>query len=227
MKTIMCSTCKVAVDETMTHCPLCGKYLGHHVYDSTSESYPLPNYRRLQVEHERLAFFTFLALSVFASVVAGLVNWLVAPQHAWSVYAVIGILYLWILIGHTIISSSTIGQKLVYQWLGISAFSIVVDFLTGQSGFSTDYLVPLLTAFIQLSLLIIIWTSVHARRHDLLKLVFLMLMGFLPILGYQLTWVDMAWPPLVSAGISILTLVSLIFAQGPAIWNDLKGKFHI
>lgn len=227
MKTIQCSTCKVAVDVTMTHCPLCGKYLGHHVYESKDESYPLPNYKQLQVHHERLAFFTFLALSVFAIIIAGLVNLLVDSQQAWSLYAVIGILYLWILVGHTIISSSTVGQKLVYQWLGILGFVSVVDYLTGQTGISINYIVPLLTATLQLGLLIIIWSSAHARRHDLLKLVFLLLMGVIPFIGYQIHWITILWPSLVSIGVSILTLVSLIFAQGPAIWTDLKGKFHI
>lgn len=227
MKTIQCTTCKIAVDETMTHCPLCGKYLGHHVYNEQEEPYPLPNYRQLRITHERIAFFSFLALSFVATAVAILVNWLIAPQQAWSIYAIVGIVYLWILIGHTIISSSTVGQKLIYQEFAVIGFAIVVDYLTGWTMFSINYVLPLLTALLQASLTIIVYASSHAKKHDLLKLLSFTFIGLIPIIFYAFGWSTILWPALASTAVSILSFGSLAIARFPAIWSDLKGKFHI
>lgn len=226
MKTRQCNVCKVQVDVALHNCPLCGKYLGKPEAESISP-YPIPEYLKICKIHERKAFFIFVSLSLFAILLAGLINVVVEPQQAWSIYAILGISYLWILIGHTIISKSTVGQKMIYQTLAISVFLVTVDILTMWQFFSVTYIIPLLIAAMQLAMLIIIWSSENARRHDLMNLLLLILFGTIPMILYWTNFITIWWPSLVSILTSMLTFLLLIIVDFKAIWSDIKGKIHL
>lgn len=226
MKTRNCTSCHAAVDEALHNCPLCGKYLGIPAVNAQAP-YPLPNYSMIRKIHERKAFFIFISLSLFTILLAGVVNVVIDPYQAWSLYAFLGVFYLWVLIGHTIISKSTIGQKLIYQTLAISVFLLTVDYLVNWNLFSATYIIPLLIATMQVAMLVITWSSERARRYDLMNLILLILLGTVPMILYWAGIIHVWWPSLASITTSLFTFLLLIIVDFKAIWADIKGKIHL
>lgn len=130
-----CDLCGVEVDTNKNICPLCYNQLVEISKKQTPELYATDTEKQ-QKKSKILLAKIFFALSLIVVCVTGYINY-ATKTKPWSVVVLVGILYLWVTIAHTIISRSTPFKKIFLQ---IASLSVLL-FTTNQIFSSNDWLV--------------------------------------------------------------------------------------
>ena len=115
-----CKNCNVKVDADRNYCPLCFREIKKCDEIQTEEP---PFIERTKNEHESnkqtflIKLFSFISLCAIAICI--LINLLVDKSLLWSLVVTAGILYVWIIVGHTILSRRGVFEKIFMQLVGI------------------------------------------------------------------------------------------------------------
>lgn len=113
-----CKYCNAEVDTEKTFCPLCF----NHLEGSAESAEGLYTLREKNETSARTSLFLvklFLFLSFVTVVVCTVVNILTEPKIGWFWVVIWGIVYLWVLIAHTILSKRSAFRKVFLQVLTI------------------------------------------------------------------------------------------------------------
>lgn len=115
-----CKNCKVNVDADRNYCPLCFRELKTLNEESVGE-YPFMERRKnehvTQSTHLLLKIFLFLSVSIIS--VCTLVNMLINPETLWCLLVSFSLIYVWILVAHTILSRRGVFEKIFMQLVGV------------------------------------------------------------------------------------------------------------
>lgn len=138
-----CSLCNVDVDTARDFCPLC-----HNAMDDVSEKTTpeeFPKYKIVGPERSLKNFILkiFLVLSVVIVSACVFIN-IQTKTIPWSVAVAFVVVYLWVLIAHTIISKSSAFNKVFFELSAISAFLISVNLLFSSTPWFTNFVFPAL-----------------------------------------------------------------------------------
>ena len=109
-----CKHCKLYVDSSENYCPLCYNYLEESEGEKSGFEYYLRRDGRRRAASDHFLLKLFLYLSICISVVCFTVNYFTERHMLWSPVVFLSILYLWILIGHTILSSRSPFEKIFF-----------------------------------------------------------------------------------------------------------------
>ena len=134
----LCVRCQVSVDAQHDQCPLCFKPLGH----STSSITEYPAYEELyQTSKTFTRFRLLLFLTIVAVVAAITINLLTLDinPYLWSAILTVGLLYAWVAIKDTLLSSVHIGRKVLFHYMALSVFLFVIDICVDFTQWSTNY----------------------------------------------------------------------------------------
>lgn len=139
-----CKHCKISVESSENYCPLCYNYLEEP--DGSKGEKAFEFYLRRDENRKRSAgtpflLKLFLYLSICISVVCFTVNYFTEPHMMWSPVVFVSVLYLWILIGHTIISRRSVFEKIFFQFVGLILLLIALERLS-MSAWFLDYVLP-------------------------------------------------------------------------------------
>ena len=83
----------------------------------------------------------FLYLSICVSVICFAVNYFTEKHMLWSPVVFVSIMYIWILVLHTIISSRSAFEKIFFQLVGLIALLLMLERISMQAWF-LDYVLP-------------------------------------------------------------------------------------
>ena len=117
-----CNRCKVKVDTPRTHCPLCFREL-KEINEGESDTKVKMFAERTKNENFSsntsflLKFFIFL--SICCITVCVLINSLFNRELPWSMLVIACIVYIWVLIAHTILSRRFVFEKLLFQIIAL------------------------------------------------------------------------------------------------------------
>ena len=115
-----CKNCKINVDADRNYCPLCFRELKTINEESVGE-YPFMERRKnehvTQSTHLLLKIFLFLSVSIIS--VCTLVNLLINPETLWCLLVGFSLIYVWILVAHTILSRRGVFEKIFMQLVGV------------------------------------------------------------------------------------------------------------
>ena len=134
-----CENCGVLLPDNQLACPLCHRSIPSSVPEGTPAilipnpyfpAYPQNRMRRLRA----FLFRLFLFLTIAAGVITLFINWMTwdSAPRPWSLFVIIPLLYLWLLVGNTILSRMHGGAKIILHTLGLSGVLLVMDLLTDQ-----------------------------------------------------------------------------------------------
>lgn len=150
------------------------------------------------------------------------------PEVPWTLFSAGGIASMWL--------ASTIGffkrhnllKNTMWQLLLVTVGCIVWDVLTGWHGWSVDYVLPILSAGVLCSMMIISYMQKYTVRDYMIY--FVMAAGYgalLPLIMVMAGTVTLKLPSLLGAGFCVLFLVGLILFKWKEFKEEMGKNFHI
>ncbi len=138
-----CKHCNVNVVADKNYCPLCYNDLE----DDGKGGYPLLTERTTNERIPRKAYFLarlFLLISIVVVAVCLYINLTTSTSYLWSVVVLVSIVYLWILIAHTIISKRSVFEKIAFQLIGVLSILCTTYFLAPvvNENWLVKYVIP-------------------------------------------------------------------------------------
>ncbi len=146
-----CKLCKVHIDTNHEFCPLCYNHLTPETEKKDNEKFLTASDLPVQKKKMNLVTKIFLMLSFIVIVASVAVN-VYTKTVAWSVVVGLSILYLWVLIAHTIISHDNIFRKILLELLSILALLISTNLIFGGNDWLTNYVFPAIALGVSLVL---------------------------------------------------------------------------
>lgn len=223
-----CKKCKVSVCTNDDFCPLCASGLTDNETVGTSpetacfDMYPKPDTRIKYNFTVRLLLF----ISVVAASTCLLINILTYNGILWSLMVVGGIVLFWAALVYPFLVRKNIGHYIAVDAVFTCAFFIIAQFVTKTTGWSLDYVIPFLfiaaTTFISFVILI---KRMRWREYALYQFVTIIL-GLLPVISVVSGLVISAWPSIVSAFYSFITLIGMLIFANKKYKNELIKRFH-
>lgn len=221
-----CDKCQVDVSTKRQTCPLCGDFL--HETEPKKEillnEYPpfVPIVKEYNVLLRIIYFIGFCGI-----IISALVNFFTYDGVTWVIYVTLGVLYLFILLKNTIMSRKPVARKLIVQMIVLSAILYGVDYYSGFGRWSIDYVIPFLTIGTTLSIIMVVLIK-PMRYEDYVIYMFLTaFLGFIPLIFYLFQIIDVLWPSISAAGLSLVVIVGMIIFADRKTKNELKKRFHI
>lgn len=222
----ICKKCQVKINTERKTCPLCLGILtslDDQVYEN---QYPKPSF----VPEKRNIFIRILSfLTILAILASILIN--IATYHQtktlWSLIVIIGIGYFWILLKSTFRRKTNVPLRLVIQMVALSAVTIVIDKVSGNIGWSLNYVIPFLSMASLLSIISLLIGNRVKYSEYLLYLLASVIFGIIPFLLWIFQIVSILWPSLSAASLSVATLIGMIVFADVETKEEIKKRFHI
>lgn len=222
-----CNKCNITINTNKNHCPLCYAELeeenktSHFPYFSTKQK------EEKIVKKNVLLFKIMLFLSICAIFVCFFVNFIINKKVLWSIIVFLAIIYIWILIRHTIMSKRNVFEKVLFQFVGILAIILSSNLISGGGDWFWNFVVP--SASMLTTTVMILFSLVNKKRNDFILSIFV-LTFILLILNIILRFANIDSFKLISE-INILynslALVGILILDFKAIKNSISKNFHI
>ena len=223
-----CKYCNVNVDTNESFCPLCYNSLEGETKKKTTEFYlkRTENDKTQKTNFFLYKLFFLMTITTFAiSVFINVLTYKDAPTP-WSALIIVCILYIWILIAHTILSRRSILEKIILQMLGAIAIVGVVNYMS-RGHWLSDYVVPSIQLAVTATLLFI--CLVTKRKYKIVSAFFTTyLLSFIASLVLVLTKTDafglLSEINMIACGIGIVGTLLFGFKT---LKLDFSKKFHL
>jgi hypothetical protein len=225
-----CARCHIEVEETLSNCPVCGRFIQQ--VDSTKKEsiYPTPDYKRIERQNANTLHHVFAFPLILALLITLFVDLaLIANELGTTFLMTFIVFYAWILIYKTILNRQGIGYLLLWQWFGLSLGTTMLAFVN-ENTFDTwplQYVVPILTALMN-----VVFFTIAASNRKTDVLLFQMLVGaLLGIAQFSLIFwfIDSSVivPSLIAGLTSLLSLGALFTFLRKKFFDYLHRWLHI
>ena len=225
MKT--CRKCHVSLNTSRTTCPLCHTYLDDNGVKDFYQEYP--PYKKI-LNKNILTIKILLFITIIAVVASVLINVLtVNKEHAsyWSVIVIGGIIFLWVLIGVTIISKRNAVFKIILQSLTVALLFYTIEINSSlESGWSLKYIMPfIISGVIMTSGVLCLAIPKKAASYSIYILV-LSIIGIVIFVVNLLKEFEPLWPSITCLAVSGVTILGLFFFGGKPLLEEIKKKMY-
>lgn len=146
---------------------------------------------------------------------------------AWSLVVGLSVLYLWVLVAHTIMSRDTPFKKVLYQILAIVALLLATNKVFSSNEWLTNYTFPSLSMLVTIILTFFIFCS--KKRKSILYSFFsiIVLLMIVSILLLVLKVDEFKFLNQINIIFEVIVAVSYLIFGGKYIKNEAVRKFHL
>ena len=223
-----CPECRISVEGGASRCPLCGTALqpseektrGNRMYPAFGEAgkphSPFPLLAKI---------FAFISLiTVFTCT---LIDLLISRHLTWSLYVSCGILGLWMTVGLHLLTKFNLNYKLLIDLCTVSLYMILIDRLTGWTGWSVDYVIPILYICIMIATVVLALVFRLYWREYILSLVAACVLGLGPLLIFFNRQSPIRYLCLSAALLAGALLVGILFFAGGKLFSEWKRRMNL
>lgn len=219
-----CKFCDVNVRTDKEYCPLCFNDISGEHDDNLL--YLVNNkemiYKKKYLASKILLFITFSVLMI-----CGFINFMTYNGILWSVIVATSALYLWILVGHTIISSRNAFEKVFFQLFGIIGIVVSTNLVSGGGDWLANYVLPSISLLVVIVLGFIL--ICNKKRKNLLVgflviYVLLIIMSIILLACKLDNFKLLNEINLITTGLSVL---AILFFGFRTIKTELSRKLHL
>jgi hypothetical protein len=225
-----CKRCRIQVDDSLTHCPVCGGFLHNVVKKDQEKLYPSSDYSKIekQTATQIHAFFAFpLLLALLLTLFIDLV--LIANELGTTFMMTFIVFYIWVLIYKTIYNRQGIGYVVLWQLFSLSLGTIIIALvaLNTFNAWPLQFVVPILISVSNILFFII--TTVKRKTDVILfQMLVTSLLGILQFsIMYWLINSEILIPSLIAGISSIINLTSLLTYLRKKFIDYLQRWLHI
>ena len=218
-----CKNCNMEVKSQHNKCPLCLcelQDIGNVVSERT--------YPKIKTDVNKYTKWINITkiLSIIASVILIIINFLTTKGSAWSLISIAGILFFWGVISHALRTNSNVASKLFVQVILISILVFIIDNVTGYKMWSLNYVIPSIIVSANMTIFILILINrmnlTNYIRYQILLIVF----GFILLILYLFKLSNILWTSLTSAIISFVILILTLIYSDKSVSDELKRRLH-
>lgn len=219
-----CKFCNLHVSDSLSKCPLCFILVNEQPAHDEKE---YPTYSTVVPDMtEKMVTKICLFLSIVAIATCVFINIASFKESLWSISVTVSILYAWLLIKNTILSSTHVGAKILFQVLGLSTMVFLIDFASDYNRWSVNFVIPFLVMSATLLITIIIFTR-SMRWSEYVGYQFaIILLGFIPILLHFVHVTETFWVSSLSALYAFSTLVFMFIFSNKKFKAEFIRRFH-
>lgn len=220
-----CKYCNVDVDTNEKYCPLCYNNLeGEN--KKTKEFYLKRTENDKTQKTSYLISKIFLLITLASSAICLFINFVTDKTVLWSILVIICIIYIWILVAHTILSKRSIFEKILFQLAGIISIVVATNNIA-KGPWLLNYVIPSIVLAASTILTFILFVT--KKRAKLLSSFFLVyLLLFLTSLILVLVKADefklVNEINMITCGI---TIVGILLFGFKILKSDFSRKFHL
>lgn len=221
-----CKYCKIKVDTANDFCPICF----NHIEEIDNKYDQLYSQRLKNETSDKLRFFLsklFLFLSICAITVCFFVNYMVNPQTQWFWIVCFGILYVWVLVAHTIMSRRSFFAKVMLQVVSVIVLLYFTEKVSPDHEWLLQYVYPAISYVVVVVLLMLLVIDRNRANNIFGFSVIIALLGtgsLVMLLLHALSYTLLNFINCILCSLTLLGL--LIFGYG-AIKQDLSKKLHL
>lgn len=208
--------------DSIINCPLCFKPLKNGTESN-------PTYEKLHQQPKVLIRFrVLLFLTVIAIVLSVTINLLTLDinPYFWSAIITVGILYSWVTIKDTMLSSAHIGKKILFNYIALSIFLFMIEICVDFTKWSTNYVIPLFGITATLLMTGVAIRKKSLWRDDMGYLLAMFLVNVSPMAFFIFKLSTVIWPSIAAILYSLLTIVSMMIFTQRQFKNELKKRVH-
>lgn len=222
-----CPICKVHADTSKDFCPLCHNAMEEKSEKTTPEIFP--EYKKSSPRKKSLkalAVKICLILSVVIIATCMFIN-VQTETLPWSVTVALVIVYLWVLIAHTIMSHGSTFDKVFFELSAICAFLVSIDLVFSSTRWFTHFVYPSLSIFSS-TLLIIILLCRHDKKNWIFSsfcIFFLVLVVSAIFLIFKIDTFKIL--NIINIIFQLIVMFGYLLFYGKHILTQAARKFHI
>lgn len=219
-----CSKCNVTVNTEYKTCPLCFNELT----EVGGEVNELFKHRETEKKHSQKQMLTkiFLFVSIIAIVACTTINLMTKLFPLWSLVVIVGTVYIWVLVAHTIISKRNIFEKLVLQIGTLIGLLFVCQWIADGRLWMVDYVIPSMSIVIMLVLFVL---SLSLKNHQGLVSFFITNIILTVLSGVLLLCKVPSFVLLnvITCILGGVAFVGVLLFSSSALKNEFSKKFHV
>lgn len=202
-------------------CPLCDSVL-------EGEDPGVNTYPKLEDEFHRFVLFRkiihFILLS--AAVLSTLVNYLTFNGSYWSLIVLASIVYCLFTINYTVRNGTNLGAKVIFQAIGILILTWVIDMVTGYTGWSIRYAIPVMLLLAGAVLVALMLFNTSRWQGYFMCQLAVTILSLIPVILAALDLVDNMHLAIVTCVILWLVLAGTMIFGGRRVKSELARRFH-
>lgn len=229
-----CHECNVDIDTSRVTCPFCKDILE----DKNDEKTKMESYENFKEKKRptHLVRKIFIFLSLIAIFVCCIINFLTFEKSYWSLIIVGSIIYLWVLIGFTILSRHNIALKLLLQAIAIALILTFIQMETPSVHWLIPYALPFIMVATTFAITLLIFIKIMRYKDYMLYLIMVALIGIIPLIlacadtTSHLFIVNdkvIMWPSIVCCSYAGFTIIGLFLFGNRATKAEFIKRFHV
>lgn len=219
-----CDSCKVDVRDEVAVCPLCAGPLHEQSKVRFVRAYPS------QPDSKKRKYGFVRRLLIFASIMAGvicvMVNVMLPTDVWWSLIAIAGMCYTWLVVPHALRRGGNLAGKVLMQVLCISGLVVLIDLLLGWRAWSVNYVIPVLISSAIVTVGVIIICNRTSWAGYVMYQVVLALLSFVPLVLCFTGLVHSFLFAVIASGFGICALVATFVFGDRSIKNEFRRRFR-
>lgn len=167
-----CEKCKITTNTTKKQCPLCYSELDGENDPSIPPIYSYSHHGDNSSRRNYFLIRLFLFLTFSALGICLFINFFSTPTVWWSLIVAVSLVYIWILVAHTIISRRNILEKALFQFVGALGIVLATNYVSGGGDWFWPYVVP--SAALATTTVLVIFSISNKKRNDSILSIFVM-----------------------------------------------------
>lgn len=220
-----CENCGVNVNTSHNTCPLCNRELVDIGGKKPSDVFK-PYEQVQENKTKQILYKLFMFLSIIAISVCVAINLLTQVLPLWSLIVIIGIVYCWVLIVHTILSRRSIFEKIFLQIGVILALLFVCEWISSSDKWMVDYVIPSISIVVILVFFIL---SQSLKYHKGLLAFFIMTCILTLLSGILLLCNVLTFTLLndITVIVGVIGILGMLLFSGGVLKTEFSKKFHL
>ena len=218
-----CVRCKVIIENKAEHCPLCHKNV---IKKGKPPEWDFPYQKNIKNNLNkyiiRVLAFLYIAL-IGLNVV---LNLAFSHKKIWAPFSIIILLYIYLIVKTAIISYRNIGTIVVLNVYMLSLVGFILDLILGYSGWSIDYLMPILILAGIISLIVLTFIKPFFFENYFIYMLTITFFGIIQLVFLLTGLVNYKVISVITFFVSLLTVIGMfVFGDKKAI-NEFIKRFH-
>ncbi len=219
---LYCKKCKINIKGSLEKCPLCQGDLDGSACENDNVFPPaISSKQKYRLFLKILALITVIIVSVCFAVNASIIK-----QTWWLKFVLFGFISLWLIIGILMKKRDNAIRAVFLFNITVSILVLLWDFATGFSGWSVNYVLPVL--YIASIIASVSFAGfLHLKPEEYLFYLFLnIITAFIPFIYLIFSMPFVIYPSAVCIAFGVITLATLIIFKGAFLKEELIRRFH-